>query len=103
MQEAYAMASAPGGQPGSGGALGGFVPLIFIFVIFYFLLIRPQQKKAKEQKKTLDNLKRGDKVVTTGGMHGEVVGIKEGLVEIEVAEGVRITFSKEAISYVKKV
>ena len=89
-------------QPGTGGGLAGFLPLIFIFVIFYFLLIRPQQKRTKEHQKTLDNLQRGDQVITSGGIHGTVANIRGTEVDIKIAEDLRVVFSKEAISLVKK-
>lgn len=71
-----------------------------IFVVFYFFMIRPQQKKAKEAKKFIDELKTGDKVVTIGGSHGTVVSIREKtiLVEVDSSKGVRIVFEKTAIS-----
>ncbi|AWL09770.1 MULTISPECIES: preprotein translocase subunit YajC [Aquirufa] len=71
-----------------------------IFVVFYFFMIRPQQKKAKEAKKFIDELKTGDKVVTIGGVHGTVVSIREKtlVVEIDSSKGVRVVFEKSAIS-----
>lgn len=71
-----------------------------IFVVFYFFMIRPQQKKAKDAKKFIDELKTGDKVVTIGGVHGTVVSIREKtlVVEIDSSKGVRIVFEKSAIS-----
>ncbi len=89
---AYAMAQPPAGtgQPSRGGALGGFLPLILIFFVFYFLLIRPQQKKAKEHQKTLTALKRGDKVITSGGIHGTVSKINGNLVDIKIADDVEV-------------
>ena len=72
-------------------ALGQFIPLILIFVIFYFFLIRPQQKKAKEHKKMVEELKRGDKVVTSGGIIGTVDRIIDNeKVEVEIAENVKV-------------
>lgn len=71
-----------------------------IFVVFYFFMIRPQQKKAKEAKKFIEELKTGDKVVTIGGAHGTIISIREKtiLVEIDSSKGVRIVFEKTAIS-----
>ncbi len=74
-----------------------FVPLILIFVVFYFLLIRPQQKKAKEHQSYLANLKKGDKVVTGGGIHGQITGITDSVVTLEIAENVRIKVNRGAI------
>jgi len=75
----------------SNSGIGQFIPLILIFVIFYFFLIRPQQKKAKEHKTMVENLKRGDKVVTSGGIVGTVDRIIDNeKVEIEIADSVKV-------------
>ena len=75
--------------------IGQFIPLILIFVIFYFFLIRPQQKKVKDHKIMVDNLKRGDKVVTSGGIVGTVERIIEAdKVEIQIAENVNVEIIK---------
>ena len=72
-------------------AIGQFIPLILIFVIFYFFLIRPQQKKAKEHKKMVEELKRGDKIITTGGIVGTVDRIIDNeKIEVEIAENVKV-------------
>jgi preprotein translocase subunit YajC len=83
---AYAMAGPQGGgaSQGAGGMLSSFLPLIFIFGIFYFLLIRPQQKKAKEHKETLEALKKGDKVITTGGIHGLIEDMDGNVLTLKV-------------------
>lgn len=81
--------------------LVNMLPLLLIFVIFYFLLILPQQKKAKEHQKMLSKLKKGDAIITTGGIHGIVTNVRGSLIEVKVSEDVKITFSKEVISYVK--
>ncbi len=95
-----AMAQAPGG---SGSAQGGsllstLMPLVVIFAIFYFLMIRPQQKAQKKMKEMLSAIKKGDKVITRGGMHAVVHGIADNIVTLEVAENVRIKFNREAIA-----
>lgn len=97
---AYAAGSAPGG--GSGSGFMSFIPLIFMFAIFYFLLIRPQQKKAKEHKALLETLQKGDQVVTAGGMHGKVTAIEDGIAVIEVATGVNIRINKAFIASIAK-
>ena len=75
--------------------IGQFIPLILIFVIFYFFLIRPQQKKAKEHKTMVENLKRGDKVVSSGGIIGTVERVIDNdKVEVEIAENVRVVIIK---------
>jgi preprotein translocase subunit YajC len=92
------------GMGGSGGQQGGgiaaFLPLIAIVVIFYFLLIRPQQKRQREQKTMLSTLRKGDKVVTSSGMYGTIVGMddKENKVVLKVAENVKIEFLKSSIA-----
>jgi preprotein translocase subunit YajC len=93
---AYAQAAG-----GAGGAFTSFVPLILIFAIMYFLLIRPQQKKMKEHKAMVDALRRGDQVVTQGGIIGKVSKVKEdGEVEVEIAEGVKVRVVQATISQV---
>ena len=79
-----------GGAGGSGGGLVGLLPLVLMFAIFYFLLIRPQQKKAKAHKDMLNNLKRGDSVVTTGGIFGRITEIKDTGIILEVGEKEKI-------------
>ena len=92
---AFAMGTPPGGQAGGAQAgLMNIVPLIFMFAIFYFLLIRPQQKKAKEHRAMLETLKKGDAVVTAGGIHGKVTAIDDTIVTLEVAPGVNIKVTK---------
>ena len=71
---AYAMGTGGLGG-GDGGGMGAFIPLILMFAIFYFLLIRPQQKKAKQQKAMLSSIKKGDRIVTSGGLHGVITGV----------------------------
>ncbi|MCI5140558.1 MAG: preprotein translocase subunit YajC [Candidatus Electrothrix sp. ATG1] len=84
---AYAQGAAAGPV---GGGITQFIPLILIFIVFYFLLIRPQQKKAKEQQDFLSNLKKGDKVMSGGGIHGKITGLTDSAVTLEIADGVRI-------------
>lgn len=93
---AYAMGGS-GGAGGQGG-FGAFVPLILMFAIFYFLLIRPQQKKAKQHRELLSALKKGDRVVSSGGLHGTITGLTDDLVTVEVAPKVRVKVSRGSIS-----
>ena len=100
---AFAMAGPPGGggeQQGIGGMVTSFLPLILIFVIFYFLLIRPQSKKAKEHKQLLDNLKKGDKVMTTGGIYGVIEDIDANAVVLKVGikDDVKIKVNRSYIA-----
>ncbi|WP_243371910.1 preprotein translocase subunit YajC [Geotalea sp. SG265] len=101
---AFAMGTPAGGPTAGGGqsALMNLVPLIFMFAIFYFLLIRPQQKKAKEHRALLDSLKKGDQVVTAGGLHGKVTAIDENIVTLEIATGVNVKINKGFIASLKK-
>jgi preprotein translocase subunit YajC len=78
------------------------IPLVFMFAIFYFLLIRPQQKKAKEHKALLESIKKGDNVITAGGVHGKITAVDDTIVTLEVATGVNIKIIKSYIAAVKK-
>ena len=92
---------APQGEGGQGGSpWSGLWMIALIFVIFYFLLIRPQQKKQKEHQKMLEGVKKGDTVVTSGGMYGTVVGVKDNVVVLKIAENVKVEFAKGSISQV---
>jgi len=93
---------AQGGAEG-GGAMGGimsFLPFIAIIAIFYFLIIRPQNKKQKETQKMLAALKKGDKIVTIGGIHGVIQNVRESTVIVKVDDGIKLEFSRSAISTV---
>ena len=86
---------------GASSAFSSFVPLILIFAIMYFLMIRPQQKKAKQHKAMIDSLRRGDQVVTSGGVLGKVSKVSDdGIVEIEIAEGVKVRVMRATIAQV---
>lgn len=98
---AHAM-GAGGEGAGSTGGIMGLLPLVAMFAIFYFLLIRPQQKRAKEHKAMLEGLKRGDDVLTSGGMHGKVAGLADDVVTLEVAPNVKVRVQKQAIASLVK-
>jgi preprotein translocase subunit YajC len=83
---------------GAGGSIASFIPLVLIFVVFYFLLIRPQQKQAKEHQQFLNDLKTGNKVITKGGLHGTITGLTETVVTLEIAQDVRVKVSRSAIA-----
>ncbi|MDX8407048.1 MAG: preprotein translocase subunit YajC [Mariprofundaceae bacterium] len=85
------------GAAGQGGGFASFVPLILIMVIFYFLLIRPQQKRVKEHRNVIEALKKGDKVITGGGCYGTVTDVKEDIMKVEIAEGVRVKVKRDTI------
>ena len=94
-----AYAQAAGGAGGS--AFAQFIPLILIFAIMYFLLIRPQQKKLKDHRAMVDAVRRGDQVITQGGIVGKVVKVKDdGEVEVEISEGVKVRVIKQTIATV---
>jgi preprotein translocase subunit YajC len=88
------------GQGGAGGQgqFSAFIPIILMFVIFYFLLIRPQQKKQKEHREMVNNLKKNDRVVTSGGIHGKITGVDDQIVTVEIADKVRIKVARGNIS-----
>lgn len=94
----YVVAQAPP-QP---GLMANMMPIILIFVIFYFLLIRPQKKKQEEHRKMISGLNKNDEVVTSGGIHGTVVNVKEATVTLRIDDNVRIEVQKSAISHLKK-
>ncbi|MBU0594608.1 MAG: preprotein translocase subunit YajC [Pseudomonadota bacterium] len=91
-----AFAAAPAQDP-TGGMMQ-FIPLIVIFVLFYFMLIRPQMKRAKEQKNMLEALQKGDEIITTGGQLGKVVKVNENYISVEIAENVVVNVQKAAIT-----
>ena len=88
---AYAM-GAGGGEGASG--FTGFIPLILMFVIFYFLLIRPQQKRTKEHRNMISAVKKGDRIVTSGGIHGRVTGADDTTLTVEIADKVRVKVAR---------
>jgi len=89
------------GAISTGSAIAQFMPIILIFVIFYFLLIRPQQKKMKEHRAMVDALRRGDQVITAGGIVGKVSKVQDdGMVEVEIADGVKVKVVKHTVTQV---
>ena len=100
---AYAMGPQPGGQGQGGlGQFGTFLPIIIIFVIFYFLLIRPQQKRAKEHRTLLENIKVGEYVLTSGGIYGKITGLRDNIITLEISDKVRVKVSRGNIAGVVK-
>jgi preprotein translocase subunit YajC len=97
MNTILAVAPRPAGE-GNQSLFWTFLPMILIFVVFYFLLIAPARKKQKKHGEMLENLKTGDKVITNGGIHGTVVGVSEHLIQLRIAEKVKIDVSKQAIA-----
>jgi preprotein translocase subunit YajC len=92
-------AAAAGSNP-TMGMLTTLVPIGLLFVVFYFVLIRPQNKKQKETKKMLESLKKGDRIVTIGGIHGQVTSVKENSVIVKVDDACKLEFLRSAIASV---
>ncbi len=100
-QAANSSQGQPSGQPASGlGALGGnpIILMVLIFAVMYFIVIRPQSKRAKETQRMLSELKKGDEVVTTGGIIGRISGLKDNEITLQVQEGVRIRIQRSAVT-----
>ena len=94
------IAMSPQGGSGAGGGsmVSTFVMFGAIFLIFYFMIIRPQQKRAKEREKLLSSIEKGDKVITSGGVHGTVAGVEEKTILLQVTENVKLKIERSAIS-----
>ena len=95
----YAYAQAAAQQP---SMLASFIPLILIFLIFYFLLIRPQQKKQKEHKVLLDSIQRGDEILSSGGIIGKVIKVDNDKLTVEISKGVNVTIIRSTVADVIK-
>jgi preprotein translocase subunit YajC len=103
LQTILAQAQSAAPQAGPAGGIGSFfVPLIFIFIIMYFVMIRPQKKRQEQQQKLISSLKTGDRVVTNAGIHGLISNVKENTVLVKVADNVKIEMDKSAITNVLK-
>lgn len=89
----------PQGEGGSGGGIIALVPYLLIFVVIYFFMIRPQSKKAKEQREFVEGLKNGDKVVTSGGIHGKIVETRNSTFVLDLGNNNKITVNKGAVSF----
>ena len=100
---AYAQGAGAAAGPAGGDILSALPMFAMIFAVFYFLLIRPQQKKAKEQQDFLTNLKKGDKVMTSGGVHGQITGLTDSAVTLEIADNVRIKVHRGYITPIPPV
>lgn len=96
MDIAYAMGQAGGTAASGGGGLLAtpLVPIVLMLAIMWFFLIRPQQKKQKEHKQMIDNLKKGDRIITSGGLYGRVTGVAESTLTVEIADKVRVKISR---------
>ncbi len=96
---AYAM-GAPGGDAAAqgGGGAQGLIMMVVIFAIFYFILIRPQQKKMKEHKKLVEELKKGDEIITSGGIFGTVEGLTPDTLTVKIAEGTKVKITRSSVA-----
>ena len=97
LSDAWAEGPAPAAGSAAGGGLVGFLPLIIIFIIFYFLLIRPQSKRAKEHRAMVDALAKGDEVVTNSGILGKIAKLDDNYLVLQVADNVELKFQKAAV------
>lgn len=95
---AYAMGAGGGAAGQPAGGFSPLIPMILMFVIFYFLLIRPQQKKNKEHREMIENLKKGDRIITGGGLHGRITGANEATLTVEIAEKVRVKINRASVA-----
>jgi preprotein translocase subunit YajC len=102
VETAYAMGAPGDAGQGAGGGSAGLIMMVAIFAIFYFLLIRPQQKKMKEHKKMVDDLKKGDRIVTGGGIYGTVEGVNPNSLTVKIAEGTKVKITRGSVGAVLK-
>jgi len=88
----------PGAEGGTGSSFTALIPFALIFVMFYFLILRPQQKQSKQRQELLKNIKRGDNVLTSGGIYGRVLNINGDVVTLEIAKGISVRVARSGIS-----
>jgi preprotein translocase subunit YajC len=100
VEPAYALGDA-GGQAGGSNPIAQLLPFVLMFVVLYFLILRPQIKKQKTQQKMVDELAKGDKIVTSGGLHGVITSLKDDIIVVKIAENVRVEMSRAAVSRVR--
>lgn len=91
----------PAGEGGS-GITSTIIMFALIFLIFYFMIMRPQQRKQKERQKMLDAIKKGDKVVTAGGIHGAIVGLEDKTVLVQIADGVKVKVDRGSVTSIER-
>ena len=94
--------SAPGGASGGGSAMAGFIPIILMFGVFWFLIIRPQKKQADQRKAMVAAIKRGDKVVSNGGLFGTVRDVKGDRLVVTIAENVKVEMTKSSVTIIEE-
>ncbi|WP_313299221.1 preprotein translocase subunit YajC [Diaphorobacter sp.] len=100
ISSAFAQTAPAAAEGGLMGSLTGMLPLVLMFVVLYFIMIRPQMKRQKEHRAMIDALAKGDEIVTAGGMLGKVSRMGEGYLHIEVAEGVELQIQRSAVAQV---
>jgi preprotein translocase subunit YajC len=100
IESAYAMGAPGGAGAQGGGGTSGLIMMVVIFAIFYFILIRPQQKKMKEHKKMVEELKKGDEIITSGGIYGTVEGVTPDTLTIKIAEGTKVKVTRSSVAAV---
>ena len=94
------MTQAQPGQPGSGSFITALVPFILVFVIFYLLIIMPSRRKQKKHQEMVEQLKPGDKIITSGGIHGTIMGVQQDKIEVKIAANTKIDVTKSAIAVI---
>lgn len=95
---AYAMGQGGAESAQGAGSFTAFIPLLLMFAIFYFLLIRPQQKRAKEHRDMISALKKGDKIMTSGGIHGRILSVDDSVLSVEIADKVKIKMDSSYVA-----
>ena len=102
MLNAYAQAAGQGAGQQAASPLVSLLPIVIIFIIFYFLLIRPQKKAQEDHKKMVSELKKNDEVITSGGIHGTIVNVKDNSIVLRIDDNVKIEVQKNAVGTIKK-
>jgi len=97
---AFSLQAQPAARPQGSFSLTAMIPFILVFVIFYFLLIRPQRLKQRKHQEMVEELKPGDKVITAGGIHGTVMGVQKDKIELKVAANVKVDIAKNSIAVI---
>ncbi len=100
VEPAYALGG--GGDQSEANPIAQLLPFVLMFVVLYFLILRPQIKKQKSQQKMIDELKKGDKIVTSGGLHGAITNMKDDIITVKIADNVRVEMSRAAVSRVRE-
>ena len=98
IDSAYAMGAAPGDGGEGGNPFASLLPFVLMFAVLYFLILRPQMRKQKNQQRMVEELEKGHKVVTSGGIHGTIDGVKDDIIVLKIADNVKIEVSRAAVS-----